>query len=262
MTHVLLLSALLLQAASNSCVAFHAGGVPSSRATLVKPLAANGNPFNFFKDVLSPSGGDAEVAAPVPAIPDVVVDSDYKLAAAFGAAAVSIVIATDGECVVCEAQRFGVGLIILVLALTTCFYKRFTIASVGGSIFGGLIALLASLFAVQATRIRFVFDQDCFELKAVDNDTKQLADSGENIVVGGANRWSYDSFVNWDFYPSVDFPILVYFKETQTPKVSCSSFVFYLVSLHCTLIVPSRFASFHRISPMEASQARSIFSLQ
>eukprot|EP00970_Alexandrium_tamarense_P000127 scaffold17_cov194-Alexandrium_tamarense.AAC.6 len=158
MTHVLLLSALLLQAASNSCVAFHAGGVPSSRATLVKPLAADGNPFNFFKDVLSPSGGDAEVAAPVPAIPDVVVDSDYKLAAAFGAAAVSIVIATDGECVVCEAQRFGVGLIIL------------------------------------------------------------LADSGENIVVGGANRWSYDSFVNWDFYPSVDFPILVYFKETQTPK--------------------------------------------
>ncbi|EED91848.1 predicted protein [Thalassiosira pseudonana CCMP1335] len=186
MTHVLLLSALLLQAASNSCVAFHAGGVPSSRATLVKPLAADGNPFNFFKDVLSPSGGDAEVAAPVPAIPDVVVDSDYKLAAAFGAAAVSIVIATD--------------------------------ASVGGSIFGGLIALLGSLFAVQATRIRFVFDQDCFELKAVDADTKQLADSGENIVVGGANRWSYDSFVNWDFYPSVDFPILVYFKETQTPK--------------------------------------------
>jgi hypothetical protein len=30
----------------------------------------------------------------------------------------------------------------------------------------------------------------------------------------------YDSFVNWDFFPSIQLPILVYFKETQTPKVS------------------------------------------
>lgn len=29
----------------------------------------------------------------------------------------------------------------------------------------------------------------------------------------------YDSFVNWDFYPCMQLPILVYFKETQTPKV-------------------------------------------
>ena len=35
--------------------------------------------------------------------------------------------------------------------------------------------------------------------------------------MGGANRWKYDSFVNWEFFPSVDLPILVYFKETQTP---------------------------------------------
>ena len=46
----------------------------------------------------------------------------------------------------------------------------------------------------------------------------ELTDSGENIVVGVANRWAYSTFVNWDFYPSLEFPILVYFKETQTPK--------------------------------------------
>ena len=92
--------------------------------------------------------------------------------------------------------------------------------SVGGALLGGIFFLLASLFAVQATRIRFVFDKDCFELKNVDpGKSQQLSDSGENIIVGGANRWAYKSFVNWDFYPSVDFPILVYFKETQTPKV-------------------------------------------
>ena len=30
----------------------------------------------------------------------------------------------------------------------------------------------------------------------------------------------YDSFVNWDFFPCIQLPILVYFKETQTPKVT------------------------------------------
>lgn len=39
---------------------------------------------------------------------------------------------------------------------------------------------------------------------------------GENVVVGGENSWKYKSFVNYDFLPSEDFPILVYFKETQT----------------------------------------------
>ena len=61
---------------------------------------------------------------------------------------------------------------------------------------------------------RFVFDQDSFELKQVGDG--ELDDSGENIVVGGANRWAYKSFVNWRFFPSKAFPILVYFKETQT----------------------------------------------
>lgn len=34
--------------------------------------------------------------------------------------------------------------------------------------------------------------------------------------VGGRNRWAYDTFTNWEFYPSPQLPILVYFKETQT----------------------------------------------
>ena len=33
-------------------------------------------------------------------------------------------------------------------------------------------------------------------------------------------RGRYDTFVNWEFFPSVDVPILVYFKETQTPEES------------------------------------------
>ena len=42
--------------------------------------------------------------------------------------------------------------------------------------------------------------------------------TGENVVVGGENLWAYKSFVNYDFFPSESFPILVYFKETQTPE--------------------------------------------
>ncbi|KVH93786.1 Protein of unknown function DUF3119 [Cynara cardunculus var. scolymus] len=44
---------------------------------------------------------------------------------------------------------------------------------------------------------------------------QELEDSGENVFVGGKNRWKYSSFVNWElWWPN--FPILVYFKETQT----------------------------------------------
>jgi len=92
------------------------------------------------------------------------------------------------------------------------------LGGVGGTLTGGFITLLAVLFAVQASRIRFVFDSNSFELKQGDD----LNDSGENFVVGGANRWAYTSFVNWDFFPSLAFPILVYFKETQTPKTDGS----------------------------------------
>ncbi|KAL7259789.1 hypothetical protein ACSBR1_005621 [Camellia fascicularis] len=44
---------------------------------------------------------------------------------------------------------------------------------------------------------------------------EQLEESGENVFVGGKNRWKYSTFVNWElWWPN--FPVLVYFKETQT----------------------------------------------
>lgn len=67
--------------------------------------------------------------------------------------------------------------------------------------------------AYQTTTLRFKFDDQAFSLVKVDGSS-----IGENAVVGGENSWKYDSFVNYDFLPSESFPILVYFKETQTPK--------------------------------------------
>jgi hypothetical protein len=40
-------------------------------------------------------------------------------------------------------------------------------------------------------------------------------EESENAFVGGQNRWTYDSFTNWEFWWP-NFPVLVYFKETQT----------------------------------------------
>lgn len=82
------------------------------------------------------------------------------------------------------------------------------------------VTLLSILFLVQSSRIRFIFSEDSFELRSGGD---ALKNSGENKIVGGENVWSYDSFVNWEFFPKgwIDQPqgpILGYFKETQTPS--------------------------------------------
>ncbi|KAK7264933.1 hypothetical protein RJT34_32546 [Clitoria ternatea] len=73
------------------------------------------------------------------------------------------------------------------------------------------VGLLGLLLLFQTTRIRFVFDDEALEVKVGD----QLQESGENVFVGGKNRWKYSTFVNWEFWWP-NFPILVYFKEIQT----------------------------------------------
>lgn len=90
---------------------------------------------------------------------------------------------------------------------------------------GAFTTALGLLFLVQTVRIRFVFDEDnCMELKTV-KASSELADSGENPVVGGMNRWSCDRIVNYDFFPQSWMdpdhpigPVLIYFKETQTDE--------------------------------------------
>jgi hypothetical protein len=87
---------------------------------------------------------------------------------------------------------------------------------------GPFITLLGALFLFQANRIRFLFDETALELVTV-GKTDDLQSSGENVIVGGANRWETKTIVNYDFFPKgwIDGPvgpILVYFKETETPS--------------------------------------------
>ncbi|KAK3436625.1 uncharacterized protein LOC104436688 [Eucalyptus grandis] len=73
------------------------------------------------------------------------------------------------------------------------------------------VGLLGLLLLFQTTRVRFVFDDEALEVKV----GEELQQSGENVFVGGKNRWKYSTFVNWElWWPN--FPVLVYFKETQT----------------------------------------------
>lgn len=83
-------------------------------------------------------------------------------------------------------------------------------------LFGGtalVFTIFGGFLGYQTTSLRFKFDETAFSL--VKSDGAKL---NENIVVGGENSWAYKDFVNWQFLPSKDFPILVYFKETQTPE--------------------------------------------
>ncbi|EFN53913.1 hypothetical protein CHLNCDRAFT_136114 [Chlorella variabilis] len=70
--------------------------------------------------------------------------------------------------------------------------------------------VLGAFLAFQANRVRFVFDEEALEVLIGPGAKKS-----DNAFVGGENRWAYSSFVNWEFWwPG--FPVLVYFKETQT----------------------------------------------
>ena len=72
--------------------------------------------------------------------------------------------------------------------------------------------MLGGFLALQTSRVKFVFAEEDLEVVIGDAPTE---DQPENAFVGGENKWTFDSFVNWELWWP-DFPVLVYFKETQT----------------------------------------------
>ena len=195
---------LLALSSSNAFVSpttgnFQRPSATTTRTTATRLHESNNDPLAFLggiRDTLSkelgslllpketPAANVVVAEPPKPQLPDVVIDPDYKL-----------------------AIIFLVGGFLLDLIP----YVQLTL--------GPIVTLLGILFVVQTARIRFCFDAQAFELRTGDD----LQQTGENIVVGGANRCAYSSFVNYEFFPKgwIDQPqgpILVYFKETQTPS--------------------------------------------
>ncbi|CAM9338205.1 unnamed protein product [Discosporangium mesarthrocarpum] len=77
------------------------------------------------------------------------------------------------------------------------------------------LVVVGGLLAVQATRVKFEFDAEAMEVKLGSEDG-ELVESGDNRFVGGKNRWRYNTWTNWECFPSEKLPVLMYFKETQT----------------------------------------------
>lgn len=95
-----------------------------------------------------------------------------------------------------------------------------SLVGVSGALFH---VLFATLLAIQTRRVRCVFEKDAFEfynIKGPQLDFEQgakLERKPDNYVSGTVNRWKYDSIINYGFFPSIDYPLIVYFKETETP---------------------------------------------
>lgn len=89
---------------------------------------------------------------------------------------------------------------------------------------GAFHMLFASLLWVQTRRVRLVFEKDSFEffnIKGPSLDFEKgawLQRKPDNYVSGTVNRWKYDNIINWGIYPSLEYPVIIYFKETETPK--------------------------------------------
>jgi len=90
---------------------------------------------------------------------------------------------------------------------------------------GGFHLLFATLLWVQTARVRCVFEKDGFEFYNVkgprldyEHGKAELVKKPDNYVAGTRNRWKYDTIINYGFFPSEDFPVICYFKETETPE--------------------------------------------
>jgi hypothetical protein len=84
-------------------------------------------------------------------------------------------------------------------------------------------ALLGAFLSFQASRVRFRFSETDLDVVFIqpgesDEDAAKATTetSGDNkLQGGGANKWSFESVQNWEFwFPG--FPVLVYYKENQT----------------------------------------------
>lgn len=90
---------------------------------------------------------------------------------------------------------------------------------------GGLFHLLfAALLWVQTRRVRLVMHKDGFEFYNIKGPGLDLENGAwlekkpDNYVSGTPNRWKYESIINYGFFPSIEFPVICYFKETETEE--------------------------------------------
>jgi hypothetical protein len=149
--------------------------------------------------------------------------------------AVSCSAAASGKTVIPGDPRIGVTLLAVAVFLGPGLHLWLQFL---------LHGVLGGFLTFQSTRVRFRFDEQQLDVVFVDPASgsdeaaasASVESSGDNkLQGGGANAWSLDKITNWEFWwpgargaPSVllreligvlvcaGFPVLVYYKETQT----------------------------------------------
>ena len=76
-----------------------------------------------------------------------------------------------------------------------------------------IMLFLASYLQTKTESVRFRFDNEAFSIVKADGNP-----IGDNPVMGGSYRWIYNDIVEYKVFPSDVVPLLLYFKETQTPE--------------------------------------------
>lgn len=79
-----------------------------------------------------------------------------------------------------------------------------------------LMALFGVFVGFQTATLRFDFTDTSFQLNGTGHARARQAPD-ENVVTGGSNSWMLSTVKNYAFLPSEGSPVLVYFRETQTP---------------------------------------------
>jgi len=83
------------------------------------------------------------------------------------------------------------------------------------------IALFGAVCGIQAYNLRIILDK-AGRFTITKRGERTLTNQGlkytDNYVIGGQSSYRLDKFISYGFYPSVEFPILIYFKEVDTPK--------------------------------------------
>jgi hypothetical protein len=125
-------------------------------------------------------------------------------------------------------QNFYLAYSVFLLGPLIAWYHPSYMADGSPSLIGifgaGFHIVFAALLWVQTARVRLVFEKDSLEFYNVKgprldlNNGAELVKKPNNYVSGTPNRWKYDSIINYGFFPSLEFPVICYLKETETPE--------------------------------------------
>jgi hypothetical protein len=191
-----MLAVSLLAVAQGFCV--H----PTSRTETAVKAASPSMDWNkplFGRHSSAPAPARQGSKAAQQSVPDRIIDPDYSLAAA-----------------------------VFLLGPLIAWYHPSYMADGSPSLIGvfgaGFHIVFAALLWVQTTRVRLVFEKDSMEFYNVKgprcdlNKGAKLVKKPNNYVAGTENRWKYDTITNYGFFPSLDFPVICYMKETETDE--------------------------------------------